>query len=71
MTKFDEKEIAEHLGKEHLGQMGAQHSEQLAEILSWSPEKRAEAERKLLRKMDIRLIPWMTLLYLMSFLDRK
>ncbi|KAI0032299.1 MFS general substrate transporter [Vararia minispora EC-137] len=27
-------------------------------------------ERKLLRKIDIRLIPWLSLLYLLSFLDR-
>ena len=27
-------------------------------------------ERKLLRKIDLRLIPWLSLLYLLSFLDR-
>lgn len=27
-------------------------------------------ERKLLRKIDIALIPWLSLLYLLSFLDR-
>jgi hypothetical protein len=27
-------------------------------------------DRKLLRKLDFRLIPWLSLLYLMSFLDR-
>lgn len=27
-------------------------------------------ERKLLRKVDMRLIPWLSLLYLLSFLDR-
>lgn len=27
-------------------------------------------ERKLLRKLDLRLIPWLSLLYLLSFLDR-
>ena len=29
-----------------------------------------QAERRLLRKLDWRLIPWLSLLYLMSFLDR-
>lgn len=27
-------------------------------------------ERKLLRKIDLALIPWLSLLYLLSFLDR-
>jgi len=27
-------------------------------------------ERKLLRKIDLRLVPWLALLYLLSFLDR-
>ena len=27
-------------------------------------------ERKLIRKIDMRLIPWLSLLYLLSFLDR-
>jgi MFS transporter, ACS family, DAL5 transporter family protein len=27
-------------------------------------------EKKLLRKLDLRLIPWLCLLYLISFLDR-
>ena len=27
-------------------------------------------ERKLMRKVDLRLIPWLSLLYLLSFLDR-
>lgn len=29
-----------------------------------------EAERKVIRKLDWRLIPWLSLLYLISFLDR-
>jgi len=28
------------------------------------------AEKKLIRKLDWRLIPWLSLLYLISFLDR-
>jgi hypothetical protein len=27
-------------------------------------------EKKLLRKIDMRLIPWLSLLYLLSFIDR-
>ncbi|PIA91014.1 putative transporter [Cercospora beticola] len=35
-----------------------------------SDEERAEIDKKLLRKLDMKLIPWLTLLYLISFLDR-
>ncbi len=35
-----------------------------------SPEERAAIDRKLLWKLDLRLIPWLCLLYLISFLDR-
>jgi hypothetical protein len=36
------------------------NSPHLDTILSMSPEERAEVERKLLKKIDMRLIPWMT-----------
>ncbi|CAI7604650.1 unnamed protein product [Penicillium pancosmium] len=35
-----------------------------------SEEERAKIDRKLLWKLDIRLVPWLSLLYLVSFLDR-
>ncbi|KAL1959520.1 hypothetical protein VTO42DRAFT_1965 [Malbranchea cinnamomea] len=35
-----------------------------------SEEERKRAEKKLLRKLDFKLIPWLCLLYLVSFLDR-
>ncbi|KIY03909.1 uncharacterized protein Z520_00601 [Fonsecaea multimorphosa CBS 102226] len=35
-----------------------------------TPEGRAEKDRQLLRKLDLRLIPWLCLIYLLSFLDR-
>lgn len=35
-----------------------------------SAEERAAIDRKLLWKLDIKLIPWLCLLYLISFLDR-
>ena len=37
---------------------------------SMSYEEQAKFERKLLWKLDLRLIPWLSLLYLLSFLDR-
>ncbi|KAI8935766.1 hypothetical protein NX059_007286 [Plenodomus lindquistii] len=33
-------------------------------------EERAAADKKLLRKLDLKLIPWLSFLYLISFLDR-
>ena len=35
-----------------------------------SDAERAKIDRKLLLKLDFRLIPWLCLLYLISFLDR-
>ncbi|KAJ5143279.1 uncharacterized protein N7515_002066 [Penicillium bovifimosum] len=35
-----------------------------------SDEERAAIDRKLLWKLDLRLVPWLSLLYLVSFLDR-
>ena len=35
-----------------------------------SIEEKTKFERKLLWKLDFRLIPWLSLLYLLSFLDR-
>ncbi|KAF2854796.1 MFS nicotinic acid transporter-like protein Tna1 [Plenodomus tracheiphilus IPT5] len=35
-----------------------------------SEEERAAADKKLLRKLDLKLIPWLSFLYLISFLDR-
>ncbi|KAJ6087751.1 hypothetical protein N7467_006665 [Penicillium canescens] len=35
-----------------------------------SEEERAKIDRKLLWKLDLRLVPWLSLLYLVSFLDR-
>ncbi|KAE8330948.1 major facilitator superfamily domain-containing protein [Aspergillus sergii] len=35
-----------------------------------SEEEKAKIDRRLLRKLDMRLIPWLSLLYLASFLDR-
>lgn len=33
-------------------------------------EEKLDFEKKLLWKLDLRLIPWLSLLYLLSFLDR-
>jgi hypothetical protein len=36
-----------------------------------SLEEKAAYEKKLVRKLDWKLVPWLTLLYLISFLDRS
>lgn len=38
---------------------------------SMSEHEQKLFEKKLVRKLDLRLIPWVTLLYLFSFLDRS
>jgi len=35
-----------------------------------SDEERAANDKRLVRRLDIKLIPWLCLLYLASFLDR-
>ena len=35
-----------------------------------SPEEKAAIDKKLMRRVDLWLIPWLCLLYLLSFLDR-
>ncbi|KAL0243529.1 hypothetical protein I308_105495 [Cryptococcus tetragattii IND107] len=47
------------------------HKREAAEqIAAMSPEEFQALEKKLLWKIDLKLIPWMTLLYLLSFIDR-
>jgi hypothetical protein len=40
------------------------------QIFNADVDTSAVDERKLLRKIDIALIPWLSFLYLLSFLDR-
>lgn len=57
---LDYKEDTIDDGTKEMAMAGAPMNPELEEILSWSPEEYAERERRLLRKMDIRLVPWMT-----------
>ena len=41
------------------------------EIAAWSPEERARKERQLRRKIDIRLLPLLILMYVLNYLDRN
>ncbi|BEJ17499.1 hypothetical protein CspHIS471_0609000 [Cutaneotrichosporon sp. HIS471] len=45
-------------------------NEYILQLENMPAEERAALEKSMLRKIDIRLLPWMTLLYLLSFLDR-
>lgn len=58
--------------KSHPNPFGVPDHDQSAarELAAMSPEEYAAFEKKVLRKMDWNIIPWITLLYLMSFLDR-
>ncbi|BCS18891.1 uncharacterized protein APUU_11719A [Aspergillus puulaauensis] len=53
---------------------GDHHKERLAQFEDpdegLSEEERAKIDRALLWKLDLRLVPWLSLLYLISFLDR-
>lgn len=40
-------------------------------VAAMSPERRAEAETALVRKIDIRLMPMIVLMYIMNYLDRN
>ncbi|WVN88810.1 uncharacterized protein L203_104023 [Cryptococcus depauperatus CBS 7841] len=50
--------------------IGDEKSAAAAQLAAMSPEEYQAMEKKLLRRMDLNLIPWMTLLYLLSFIDR-
>ncbi|KAF9877111.1 major facilitator superfamily transporter [Colletotrichum karsti] len=40
-------------------------------VASWSPEERADREKKLVRKMDWRLLPILIIVYIMNYIDRN
>lgn len=46
------------------------HQELAQQLAAMSPEEYLAFEKKVLKKMDWNIIPWITLLYLLSFLDR-
>ncbi|KAF7560949.1 hypothetical protein G7046_g3207 [Stylonectria norvegica] len=40
-------------------------------VAAWSPEERAEREKKFLRKIDFRLLPILIVMYIMNYIDRN
>lgn len=57
-SSFQEEHFDETMREKTLA--AAATNPELEQILSWSPEEYAAQEKKLLRKMDLRLVPWMT-----------
>ena len=39
-------------------------------IRKWSPEQRLETEKRLVRKIDLRLLPMIILMYILNYIDR-
>lgn len=60
MSSLDEKPVVVHAGRDD------EHSNGAADVVDFSMVD----EQKTLRKMDVRLIPMLAVLYLLSFLDR-
>ncbi|KAJ3540525.1 hypothetical protein NM208_g5031 [Fusarium decemcellulare] len=40
-------------------------------VTAWSPEERADREKKFLRKIDFRLLPILIVMYIMNYIDRN
>jgi hypothetical protein len=53
----------------HMGEI-AISPEVLEEWKQMSTDDKVAFEKRLLWKLDLRLVPWLSLLYLLSFLDR-
>ncbi|KAL6706872.1 hypothetical protein ACN47E_005015 [Coniothyrium glycines] len=67
----DEKNIGSNEQLEHNGIKHIHTIENLPDPdAGLSDEERAAHDKKLLRKLDFKLIPWLSFLYLISFLDR-
>lgn len=41
-----------------------------ARIAAWSPEERRKAEKKLVRRIDLRLLPILFIMYILNYVDR-
>ena len=70
----DSKELAERVSDtslDHEGTMTTTRGEPPELIRNLSPEERADLERKLVRKIDIRVLPTLNVMYIMNYLDRN
>ncbi|RMY23738.1 hypothetical protein D0867_01849 [Hortaea werneckii] len=48
-----------------------EESEWSAKIAAWSPEERRQQEKKLVRKIDVRLLPILFIMYILNYVDRN
>ncbi|KAL2106085.1 hypothetical protein VUR80DRAFT_7315 [Thermomyces stellatus] len=60
------------MGKTQTAPTGDVPVEEYAAIVAaWSPEERAAREKKFLRKIDLRLLPILIIMYIMNYIDRN
>ncbi|OXG27858.1 hypothetical protein C367_02538 [Cryptococcus neoformans Ze90-1] len=70
-TSVDSNRLVANTSDAYMPDTMPDHKQAVAEqIAAMSPEEFQAMEKQLLWKMDLKLIPWMTLLYLLSFIDR-
>lgn len=60
----------DHSGEKDAGGAASIGSDSVAHAETGDADFDAAAEKKLVRKIDLMLIPWLSFLYLLSFLDR-
>lgn len=69
-AKADISPHADHVGNDGVAS-GAQRGFQPPEaIRNLTPEDRQKLEKKLLRKIDLRILPMIVLMYILNYIDR-
>ncbi|OJD30853.1 pantothenate transporter liz1 [Diplodia corticola] len=72
ITMLDEKRDAEHIDQEEFGQhMHIPKREAPPLVRDLTPEQRTEMEAKLRRKIDLRLMPMIIIMYILNYIDRN
>jgi len=70
--RSDDFKVAEHISNPSLAQTRTKTRRQPPELVrNLSPDERRRAERALTRKIDLRLLPMIILMYIMNYLDRN
>lgn len=67
---LDESEKANTKDVQDFSSVPEERREAARQLAAMTPEEYAAFEKKTVWKMDVNIIPWITLLYLISFLDR-
>lgn len=67
----EEVNQAEAVAAEDAASLPKQRAYEPPEIIrAYTPEQRAEVEKKLRRKIDVRLLPMIILMYILNYIDR-